>query len=529
MKYLFLLFVITSFYFLLVLKIPFYDSHDGEAHVARFASYYKAYLDGQFPARWAGDLNFRYGSPVFIFYYPLPGTVASIVHVFGISFENVFKILMFFGAVFSSLFFYLWISRLVKREAAFFASLLYGLAPYHFLNVYVRGDVAEVIAYMFVPLVFMSIDRYLSTKDKKYILIGGMLYALLIISHNAVSLMFSPVMFAYCFIKSTNKKVAFYCSLLLVIGLGLSAFFWVPALWEARFTNARIFIGDMYKDHFLSFGRLIYSEWGFGPDVNKSNGLSPQIGPFHVLLAVMGIVVFFKTRGKILLFWVTTFTGTLFLSLELSTYVWEHIPILKLFQFPWRFTGLSSFAASVLTAYVLNRFSQRILFLFTLFFLMSSVSFVKINGVSQKSDSFYFNYTGTTYYHGQASSIWTAGDASKFPKQNLEIIEGEGIINNIKRKSNRHIFSVNAKNNVRVRDNTTYFPGWQVFVDGKKVPIEFQDINHRGLITFAVPKGLHTVEVSFHESPIRFISNGISLVFFLIVVILVPIPFFKRA
>jgi uncharacterized membrane protein YfhO len=60
-------------------------------------------------------------------------------------------------------------------------------------------------------------------------------------------------------------------------------------------------------------------------------------------------------------------------------------------------------------------------------------------------------------------------------------------------------------------DNTIYFPGWQVLVDGQKTPIEFQDMNHRGFITFSVPKGMHNIEVVFRESAVRLFSDMISL------------------
>ena len=69
-------------------------------------------------------------------------------------------------------------------------------------------------------------------------------------------------------------------------------------------------------------------------------------------------------------------------------------------------------------------------------------------------------------------------------------------------------------------DNTVYFPGWQVEVDGNKAPIQFQDPNYRGLITFNVPKGMHNIEVIFGESPVRVVSNYLSLLGLVAVVIL---------
>ena len=355
-----LLVIICLFYLVPLTRNGFYRSHDGEAHVARFAAYYKAYKDGQIPPRWAGDLNFRYGSPLFIFYYPLPGTIASVIHALGISLESSFKYIMVFAFVLAPLAFYAWSSLLVGRSIAFVGSLLYGFAPYHFLDLYVRGDVAEILSFVFVPLVFLYIEKSKTHSHLKYIFIGSICYALLILSHNAVSLMFSPVFLAYSFMQKKRRGVV-SCILLLLAGLSLASFFWLPALVEGQFVQAKFLIGDMYRLHFPTLQQLVHSDWGFGADVYKSGGLSPQIGLLHVFLAfVSGLFILKKTKEyKIIRYWFLLFIFVLFLSLRQSDFVWQHVPLLKLFQFPWRFTALSSFIASVLGLYVLESLSNK--------------------------------------------------------------------------------------------------------------------------------------------------------------------------
>lgn len=501
-------------------KVPFYISHDGEAHVARFAAYYKAYSDGQYPSRWAGDLNLGFGSPVFIFYYPLPGTIASLIHSTGFTFEDSFKIIMSLSFIGSPVFFYLWLVRKVRKEVAFIGAFLYGFAPYHFLDLYVRGDIAEMLALTFVALVFLFIDKTGKIPKITNILFGGLSFGLMVLSHNAISLMFTPVILLYIFLMIRKKRLLFYCLGIILIGFLLSAFFWIPALFEAKYTNAGLFIGNMFKDHFPSLTSLFYSPWGLGPDVNKPGGLSPQIGPVHVLLVILGAVVFYLKKKFDLqkTFWVSIFLIALLMTLSVTSIIWENLPLLKLFQFPWRFTALSSFTAAVIAALFFDRFyGKRLMFLTVLLLLIISVPSTTIKETKAKSDGFYNSYSGTTYYHGQASTIWTAGDPGKKAEQQIEIIDGEAMISKIEKKSNSHVFIVEAKTNSRVLDNTIYFPGWQVKVDGEKVPIEFQDINHRGLITFSVPQGQHNVEVRFGESPVRFISNMTSLVSIIVI------------
>lgn len=169
--------------------------------------------------------------------------------------------------------------------------------------------------------------------------------------------------------------------------------------------------------------------------------------------------------------------------------------------------------------YVLNFINKRIiLFLILASFMITSLSFIKTNEHVGRNDDFYYSYQGTTDYHRRTSTIWTEGDFWKKASRQIEIIAGEGRIDNITRKSSAHTFNVYAETSLRILDNTVYFPGWQARVNGVKVPIEFQDINHRGLITFDVPKGTHNIKVIFTESPIRLLSNMVSLFSLIIIV-----------
>lgn len=526
--FLFSIAVLCAGFFLPLFKPSFYVSHDGEAHVARFAAYYKAYQDGQIPPRWAEDLNHAFGSPVFIFYYPLPGTLASGLHFFGLSLENSFKLMMTIGFIGAALSFYVWVSSYVSKNVAFVGSLLYGLAPYHFLNLYVRGDIAEIMALAIVPLVFFCIDKVIKHGRISALVWGSILYALLILSHNAISLMFSPVIFLYVFIAVKNTRKAFPIWGMLIMGLLLSSFFWVPALYESKYTNANLFIGNMYQEHFLSISSLVYSQWGFGPDTNKVGGLSPQIGPLYVVLFFVALAAAIKKMLPFkAVFWLIICSFSVFMTIDVSWWIWEKMPLIKLFQFPWRFTALSSFAICVLAVFILNKLdNKKFLFMIVFILLITSIPFIKVEKYIARDDNYYLGYKGTTYYHGQASSIWTAGDAYKYPESPIEIISGDAKISNIVRRSVRHLFTVDAKTDAKILDNTVYFPGWQVRVDRKKVPIEFQDINHRGLITFSVTRGVHKIEVVFRETPVRLIADLLSL--FAIIVVILIIIFRKR-
>lgn len=519
--------VILIIIFGLVYLLPFYRnefyvSHDGESIVVKTASLYRAVIEGQNPPRWAGDMNYKYGAPVLNFYYPLGSYFGALAYFLGVSLELSFMFLIGLAFVLSGSSFYLYASTFLTKRAAFGAALLYMLAPYHFLNTFVRGQLGEMLAFVFVPLVFYSLDSYSKNKLTRHIIIGGVSFALLIVSHNILALLFSIIIGLYVLVSSSNIKLIINKFIILLLGLGLSAYFWAPALYEGKYINSKLFVGNYFADHFIRIENLIYAPWGFGPNINDVGGLAPQIGIIQIILVLLSLLLLrFKKYRVQIAFWLGIFIVSIFFTNERSSFLWGRLHILEQFQFPWRFIAIASFAAAVLAGYVLNYTKKNILnYLVIVIVLILSVRYVQVSGFEKKPDSFYLNYPGTGAYHGESTTIWTEGDAGSYPAFPLEIIAGKGEISNYKRKSNLHEFYVNAENDLVIRDNTTYYPGWRVFVSGKESDIQFQDPNHRGIITFPVPKGEHIVEVKFGETAFRLAADIISFLTFALLLIL---------
>jgi hypothetical protein len=78
---------------------------------------------------------------------------------------------------------------------------------------------------------------------------------------------------------------------------------------------------------------------------------------------------------------------------------------------------------------------------------------------------------------------------------------------------------VEAKKQTRLVENTVYFPGWEIQVDNTVVPLQFQDPKYRGLMTFSVTPGVHTVQVQFSETKLRSLANGITIITGILLVI----------
>ncbi|MGH7246135.1 MAG: hypothetical protein ACREGI_04345, partial [Candidatus Levyibacteriota bacterium] len=132
----------------------------------------------------------------------------------------------------------------------------------------------------------------------------------------------------------------------------------------------------------------------------------------------------------------------------------------------------------------------------------------------------------STNYFGEIDTIWSAGEPKKFPVRQIEVISGNALTNDLQKKSTQQSFKINAKTNATFLDNTIYYLGWRVYVNGQEVPIEFQNQKWPGLITFSVPKGESSVIILFKETHLRLLADWVSLatIFLLFIGIFIKIP-----
>jgi len=499
-------------------------THDGQDHVARIANFYQNLVEGNIIPRWAGNLNWGYGHPILEFLYPSPSYFASLFHFLGFTLVDSVKLVFGTSFILSGLAMYLFIKELLNdNKAAFFASALYIIAPYRFVDLYVRGAIGEHIAFIFPPLIFYFLLK-LSKRYSFGSLIGGaFLLAGLILSHNAITLMFLPLIFMYVFYlipQSSNKKYFILSSFILILlGFGLSAFFWIPAFMEGKYTLRDIVTGGgEYKASFVAWKDFFVGVWSYGGTLV----LSKQIGFIHwisVLGSVISTYYLYKKRNKLwmislgsfLIFWVT-----LFLMTSSSNPIWQTITILQKFQFPWRFLSvtvfLSALMGGILLSLISNRYKKIALAIFIVSLLVVNKDYWHAQGFLNKQENFYTGIYNSTTDTGESAPIWSVRFMEKRPKLRVEIIEGHGEIKEIARNVTKREYQVEAKEKIRILENTLYFPGWTVLVDGKPEVIEFQDQNYRGLITFNVNKGIHKINIIYKETKTRLLADFISVV-----------------
>lgn len=535
-----------SLLFLVLLLLPiaaFFHSglpltHDGQDHVARIANFYSALSDGVIVPRWAENLNWGYGHPVLQFLYPLPSYIASAFHFVGFSFVDSVKMVMGMGMIFSFVFMYLWLSQFSSKYAALIGAFLYTYAPYRFVEIYVRGDIGENLAFAFIPLTLLFIYKFSKKQTINNFLLISISLALLILAHNAISLISIPFILLYGLILCINLKnkreylIKFFISFFL--GFMLSAFFWIPALLEGKFTLRNIVTKGGYINHFVDIPRLIYGPWDFG----GSGAFTVQLGfiQWFVLFgSFISAYVFRKDKIKLLLISILLlFTfASIFIMLPYSNFIWEKFILLQNFQFPWRFLGLIVFTTAVLSVYLVEILSKKVnIKIITVFVvagvLIASIPYFTPKGYLYKNADFYTGIYNSTTDTGESAPIWSVRFMEKRPRAHIEVIEGVADVQEIKRTANLHEYKINVLEDAQIKENTLFFPGWKIYANGQVVNVQFQNPEHRGIMLFNLPKGEYFIKVVFGETKLRLVSDALSIFAFGVLVLVFCINLFVK-
>lgn len=509
-------------------------THDGLVHLARIAAYFKALSDGQIPVRWAGDLNYGYGMPLFNFMYQLPYLISSFFVFLGFGLVVSFKITLAISFILAGIFM-LGFSKAFfgDYKKAFAVTIFYQYMPFRLIEVLVRGSFGEIYTYAFLPLVLWGLTLLFKKLNYRYLLLTSVATGLLVISHNAISLVFFIVIFGFVFFFGKNIKHYFWGLASLFLGLMLSAFYWLPAILEHKYTYGDLFMKNVYLAHFPPIQNFFIPNF-FNTVGLQTGGVAVQFGLFHIIALVASLFALFSFNKiesrlkKLLIFSLLIFASALLMMQSISSPIWANIALLRQFQFPWRFLSVSGLALSLLSIFLFRYkfFSQKIAYIVLLFLVIFSTAYYwkPQLGLNKINENDYWNFSLNSTYYGETDLIWSKGPAENYPKQRIELIGGQGTISNFKKKSNLKTFAVDAKTDIQLVDHTQYYPGWRVFVDGVSIPIEFQDQNWRGQITFYVPQGEHQIKVAFSENKLRLIADFLTV---LATVTLLIFAFFK--
>lgn len=515
-----------------LLNIGWFPSHESLNPVSRVFALAYEINEGDLYPRWLSLANARQGTPMFNYYSPAAYLIPAYLTALGIPILVAMKLMVWLVFLAGGIGMYLWTKPHTRHSGAMVAAVVYMYTPYHFVDLFVRGALAEFTALALLPYLFLGIDRSLSGDGKQGAIIIALSGATIVLTHNLSALMIAPFAILYWCILVAHRKppkpVITFSLLSPALGLMLSAFYWLPMVAEQKYVQplkAVMTSGDYYYgNHFITIQQWLTTSWSFGDSLPGPRGqMSFQIGVTLLACAIATILIWRRMPKHAQLFGkicaVLAALG-LFMTSAPSNFIYEFIPGFKYIQFPWRFLGPTSLFFSAFSGLVIflgasinHRISiLGVIILATLFFSSDHREVAK--GIDLQDEYM----TKVLIEERRMGDLGGIGEYNPIWSNNTRlswfgpVSSGSGAsrrINHFEINGSSMQFMVTANpKHMKVILPWHYFPGWQVEVDNVKTAIS---PSKNGFINFTVPSGEHQIRAYFGTTTIRQVAWLITL------------------
>lgn len=462
---------------------PGFFSMADEMHVFRLEQFHKCTVDLQFPCRYVPDAGLGYGYPLFNFYAPFFYMFAELFHLIGFSFITSIKIVLVSTKIIGSLGMYFLTGSLL-------ASTLFTFAPYQATNLFVRGAFPELLAINLIPWIFYFF------KNKNYFY-STIFLSILLLTHSltSISVLFCLIPYLFFFIKDIKKQF------ISIIGaIGLSAFFLLPSFFEKNLTTIQTMTQGyfQYINHFATLNQLFISRfWGYGASLwGPKDDMAISIGLMQWLLPLLTLFIIKNLKNKTqIIFYTILALFFIFLTHNKSTFIWQTLPFMSYFQFPWRFLGIIIFLLSLISSYLTK---NKIL----IGFLIIITIILNINYF--KENIWYSNYNlPISKVSGEGLKDYWPIFGKEFPTEY---------------NSTRLPTPIQVTQKTDVLLPVVYFPNMTLYVNNQKYLYSIDP--KYGQLKINLDPGSYNLKLKFYNTPIRTFANTISLLSLLLLPVL---------
>ena len=502
-------------------------------------------LAGNIPPRIAPDFSFHMGYPVFNFYAPTAYWITALINIAGFSVAGAMKLSFFLGLLLAAIGMFLLLRLYVSEKASLTAAILFITSPLFPLEIFVRGNLAELWFLAFLPFTLFLMTFQDRNMDKWSFILLAISSLFLFTAHNALSLV--ALMVCALFLLMQKHKISVGSAL--ILGILGGAYFVLPAIFELPLTYAHeVAQMTQYRDHFVCIRQLWSSPWGFGGSVpGCADGMSFMLGKAVVAFASLGIINLawgFRERKRPLqlntfLFFAIMGIVSTFLVTQYSAFLWEP---LKVFQFPWRFLTFSVFGLSFASAYIFHildtkKFGKYLLAVIVIVLLIKGKQYFISNPEGQLDAKVYDKTFSSQEYREQKAAFripeylpktanykaWRSLENSNFDIRNVLSPLDNGSVNTLQ----QGLFTREAQTSSKIfLINIHYFPNWKIFINNKLyVPEKFDQLG-RPLVRSKSP--VTTVLVQYSQTQVQAAGNLISFTSLAVLLLTISSPLWHK-
>ena len=339
----------------------------------------------------------------------------------------------------------------------------------------------------------------------------------------------------------------------LLLGVLLAAWFWVPALLESDVVHlSENLTGHFdYRGHFMDLD-LVDRTLAF----DYADETPWRTGLVQLVVAILGAASALLLRGRrtVLFFWAAAAVAATFLITSASGLVWSATPLLAFAQFPWRLLAIQALAFALLSGALGAHKRGPLLAVGAATFLVLAGMWRVPVETLHVSDALPTDVAAFELFSGNIGSTVRAEylpqAVSPRPWSGVDVINGRegqpratggtGIVEAatlVKRSAAAQTWRVEVSGDavVPVAFPTLAFPGWVAEVEtillggygvdeGNRTILAPQPVgvvDGSGWMTVGLPPGEHLVRLTLGRSGVRAVSEGVSLVALLVLLLLI--------
>jgi hypothetical protein len=353
------------------LRVPATD--DMWLHFDQMKSFYNGLAAGEIYPRWEEDTNRGFGAPTTTYYPPGIYYVTSALYRLTHDWMRTLLAMHVLLMIASGAMLYFYARQMMKPAAAAVAMAAYIVLPYHLIDQYYRGALAELLSFVWMPMMLFFIGCLLGETlpekrgqaewfgrrpQKMFLNIAGLAasYGAFLWSHPPTAYQFSLLLVPYILAMSIWRRA--WSGLLAVgfavsLGIGLSAVYVYPAAVEAElirheyvsnnwpYSESYVFARTAWANAHRYFFNLLDASW---------------VITLAAIVLCAGAIILYQRRSRVLpsplwrqvILWSGMGCIALFMMTRYSDPLGRHIPRLEVGVFSWRMLAVTALVASLL-------------------------------------------------------------------------------------------------------------------------------------------------------------------------------------
>ncbi len=513
------------------------SGHDIQFHLSSWMDVAGQWREGVLYPRWAEWADWGFGEPRFIFYPPASWLL-------GAALGSLLPWNAAPGA-------YIWIALIVAGMAmwnfarewlpqaqAAAAAVFFAVNPYNLAMVYYRSDYAELLAVSFLPLLLCAARRVIQ-RQWRFMPSLAMVFAMIWLCNapeGVIATYSLALLLLIGCIRQRSARPALLGTVAMVAGLGLAAFYILPAAWERNWVQiAQALASNLRPEQNFLF--VSSSDPEFQLFNWKVSGLALGMMLFAGLAATLA-----KRRQREIgeIWWMLLALGiaSAVVMFRPSALLWRHLPALAFLQFPWRWLGPLGVSMAFLLAAAIGILRQPWKARLAVALILAAIV---VTGVLIATSTWWnsddaallggeirsgHGYEGVDEYEPLGSDRYAlpgaTPDAEEIP--DVQATPPVAIVDSANGtvtapsaagaevqewSGERKLFSEHAASPITLALRLIEYPAWEVRVDGVRVQPQAAETTAQMLLPLA--PGHHQVEITFRRTWDRTAGDVISV------------------